>query len=68
MAKVVYNNAKNTSTGYNSFEFNYGYHSKVFFEKDVNSHSRFCFADKLAKKLEKLIEVCYQNLLYAREL
>ncbi len=65
MAKFAYNNAKNASTGQTLFKLYCGYHPKVFFEKDVDPYLRFCFANKLAKKLRELMEICCQNLLYA---
>ncbi len=68
MAKFVYNNAKNASTGHTPFKLNCGHYPRVSFEEDVDSHLRSCFANKLAKELRKLMEVCCQNLLYAQEL
>ena len=65
MAEFIYNNAKNASTSHTSFELNCGYHPKVSFEKDINFCLRFCSANKLAKKLKELMEVCCQNLLHA---
>ncbi len=59
MAKFSYNNTKNASIGYTLFELNYGYHLQVLFKEDVNFRSRFCFANKLAKELRKLIENYY---------
>ena len=38
------------------------------FKKNVDPHSRSCFADKLAEKLKELIEICCQNLLYIQKL
>ncbi len=68
MAEFAYNNVKNASTGHISFEFNCGYHPRVFFEKDVDPHSRSRSTNELAKELRELIEVCYQNLFHAQEL
>ncbi len=68
IAKFAYNNAKNASIGYILFKLNYGYHPKVLFKKDVDSHSRSCSADKLAEELRELMEVYCQNLLYAQKL
>ena len=68
MAEFAYNNAKNASIGYISFELNCGYHLRVFFDEDIDSRSRSYSADKLAEELRELIEVCCQNLLYAQEL
>ncbi len=65
MAEFAYNNGKNTSTSYTLFELNYGYHPKVLFEDETNSHLKSCLANKLAKKLRELIEICCQNLLHA---
>ncbi len=67
-AEFAYNNAKNASTGHTPFELNYGYHPRVSFEEDVNPRSRSCSANKLVEELRELMEVCYQNLLYAQEL
>ena len=36
MAEFVYNNAKNTTTGYRPVELNYGYHLKISLEKNIN--------------------------------
>ncbi len=66
--EFAYNNAKNTSTGHNPFELNYGYHLKFSFEEDVDPYSRSRSANELAKELKELMEVCCQNLLYAQEL
>ncbi len=68
MMEFIYNNAKNTSTSYIFFELNCGYPHRVFFEEDIDHYSRSRFANKLAKELRELMEVCYQNLLYAQEL
>ena len=64
MAEFAWNNAKNTSTSYILFELNLSYYPKVLFENDDDLCSRSRFAEKLAKKLRELIEICYQNLLY----
>ncbi len=68
MAEFAYNNTKNTSTGHTLFELNCGYHTRVFFEEDVDLGSRSCSANEPAEELKHLMEVCYQNLLYAKEL
>ncbi len=68
MAEFAYNNDKNASTSHTSSELNCGYHLKVSFEEDVDPRSRFRSANKLAKKLRELIEICYQNLLYTQKL
>ena len=68
MAEFTYNNAKNISSGHTLFKFNYDYYSKVLFKEDVNPCSRFCSTKKLAEKLRKLINICYQNLFYVQKL
>ena len=65
MAEFTYNNTKNTSTSHILFKLNYNYYLQVLLKKDVDLHSRYCFANKLAKELKKLIKICYQNLFYA---
>ena len=51
MAKFVYNNAKNASTGHMPFKLNCGYHSCVSFKKDTNPCSWLKTADKLLAEL-----------------
>ncbi len=68
MVDFAYNNAKNASTGHTPLKLNYGYHHRVFFEEDVDPHSRSRSANELAEELRELTEVCCQNLLYAQEL
>ncbi len=65
MAEFAYNNTKNTSTNHTLFELDCGYHPRVFFKKDVNPRSRSHSTNELAEELKELIEVCWQNLLYA---
>ena len=64
MAKFVYNNAKNASINYTIFELNCSNYLRVLLKKNVNSHLKSHSTDKLAKKLNKLIEVYCQNLFY----
>ena len=68
MAEFAYNNAKNASTGPILFKFNCNYHLKVLFKENINPRLRSCSANKLAKELKELMEVCCQNLFYAQEL
>ena len=67
MAEFAYNNAKNASTGHTPFELNCGFHPRVSFEDNVDPRSRSRSADKLAKELRELINICQQNLLHAQE-
>ena len=62
MAKFVYNNIKNASTGHTSFELNYGYHPRMLYKKEVDSRSKFKSADKLPAELKELMIVCQKNL------
>ncbi len=68
MAEFAYNNAKNASTSHIFFELNCSYHPRVFFEEDVDPHSRSRSANKLAEELKELMEVCCQNLLHIQKL
>ena len=68
IAKFAYNNTKNASTGHTPFELNCGFHLPVSFENDVNSCFRFRFANKPAKELKELMDICQQNLLYTQKL
>ena len=68
MAELTYNNAKNASTGHISFGLNCGFHLRVFFENNINPHSRSCSANKLANELKKLMNICPQNLFHAQKL
>ena len=47
IAEFAYNNAKNTSIGHTLFEFNCGDHPWVFYEENINPHSKFKLANKL---------------------
>ncbi len=68
MPEFAYNNAKNASTGHTPFKLNCGYHPKVSFEEDVDPRSRSRSANKLAKELRELMEVCCQNLFHVQQL
>ena len=68
MAEFIYNNTKNASTSQTLFEFNCGYHPRVFFGKDIDLRMKTYSAKELVKELRELIEVCCQNLLYVQEL
>ena len=65
MAEFVYNNAKNASTGHTLFKLNCGFHPQVFFKDDVSPCSRSRSANKLAKELRELMDICQQNLFHA---
>ena len=68
MVEFAYNNAKNASTGHTLFKLNCGFHLRVFFRNNIDPRSKSCSANKLAKKLIELIDICQQNLFHAQEL
>ena len=51
---------KNADISHVFFEFNYSYYSWNFFKNNINFYSRFYSTNKLAKKLKKLINICWQ--------
>ena len=65
MAEFAYNNAKNASIGYTSFELNCGYHLCVYYKKDVDFYSKSKSADNLANDLKEFMVVCRKNLQHA---
>ena len=68
MAKFIYNNDRNTSTGNILFELNYSYYWVTFFKENTNLCSHLKLANKLTAKLEELITVCQQNVYHAQKL
>lgn len=68
MVEFTYNNSKNASMGYTSFELNCGYHLWVFFEDKYDTRYRFFLANELAMKLRELINFCHQNILHTQDL
>ena len=68
MAEFAYNNAKNTSTGYISFELNCGFHPRVSYDENIDLRFRLKTADQLAIELEALMSMCKENLQHAQEL
>ena len=65
MAKFAYNNAKNASISYTSFELNCGYHPRVSYKEDLDLRSKFKAADELAGKLRELMISYQENLRHA---
>lgn len=53
MAEFVYNNFENTSTGHITFNLNYEYHPRVFFEDKYNTPFRSSSNNRLAIELRK---------------
>ncbi len=67
MIEFTYNNANNASTYHTLFELNCEFYSKVSFEEDDDSQSRFRFAKKLVDKQRELMKICYQNILHIQK-
>ena len=67
MAEFAYNNAKNASTGFTSFELNCGYYLRVFYKEDLDPCSKSRTAEELSSELRELMIVCQQNLHYVQE-
>lgn len=68
IAEFAYNNAKNVSISHTRFELNYGYYPRISFKDKANLCLKSRFANKLAKELRELIEICCQNLFHIQEL
>ena len=68
MAEVAYNNAKNASTGYTSFELNCEYHPRVSYKENLDLRSKSRTAEELSSEFQELMTVCQQNLHHAQEL
>lgn len=64
MTKFVYNNIENIGTNHTFFKLNCGYHPYISFKDEMNPYSKFCSADKLAKKVRNRIFIYQQNLLH----
>ena len=70
MAEFAYNNVKNASIGYTTFELNCEYHPRVFYKEEeiFNLRSKSKIAEELFSELQELMIVCQQNLHHAQEL
>ena len=68
MAKFIYNNTQNTSTGHMFFELNYGYHPRMLYKEDIDPRSQSKSADELSAELRELMIVCRKNLHHTQEL
>ena len=62
MAEFAYNNAKNATTGFTSFELNCGYHPWVSYKEDLDPCSKSRTEEELFFKLRELMTICQQNL------
>lgn len=68
IAKFVDNNSKNANIGYMFFELYCNYYLCVFFQDEVDLHSKSQSTNKQIKQLRQLISICQQNLLHAQKL
>ena len=68
MAEFAYNNAKNASIDYTSFELNCGYHPRVFYKKNLDLRSQSRNAEELSSELSELMTICQPNLHHAQKL
>ena len=68
MAEFAYNNAKNASTSYMSFELNCGYHPWMLYKEEVDLCSQSKSAEELLVELRELMISCYKNLNHSQEL
>ena len=68
MAKFIYNNAKNASFVYTSFELNYRYYSQMFYKNDIDLCSKSKLTDKLLIKLRELMIICRKNFYHTQKL
>ena len=68
IAEFAYNNAKNASTGYTSFELNYGYYLCVSYEEDLDPRLKSRTVEELSSELRELMTICQQNLHHIQEL
>lgn len=60
MTEFAYNNAMNKSTSHMFFELNYGYHSWVYYKKDINSYSKSKIVKNLSFESRELITICWK--------
>ena len=67
MGEFAYNNAKNLSTSYTSFELNCGYYFEMLYKDDIDPRSKSKSADDLSAEWRELIIVCREHFHYAQE-
>ena len=68
MEEFAYNNAKNTSTSYMSFELNCDYQTRMLYEEKVDPRFQLKSADELLAKLKELMIIWCENTHNAQEL
>ena len=67
MVEFAYNNAKNASTNYTSFELNCGYHPCVSYEENLDPYSKSKTIKKLFFELQDLMVAYQQNLYHTQK-
>ena len=65
IVKFAYNNAKNISKKYISFEFNYKYYPSIFYKKDIDLYSQLKTINNLTNKLRNPMATYKENIKYA---
>lgn len=68
MVEFAYNNVKNASIGYTSFELIRGYYLRASYKEDIDPWSQSKPVDKLVSELKKLIIIYRENLYHAQGL
>lgn len=68
MTMFPWNNVRNTSTEFTPFELSCGYHLQVSYKEDIDPHSKFKSANKLAMELWKLTVIYQKNIEHAQKL
>ena len=58
MAEFTYNNIKNTSIGYASFELNCKYHLQVLYKENLDPYLQLRTAEEPSSKLQELMTIC----------
>ncbi len=61
IAEYAHNNTNNASTNHTPFEFNYSFHPRVTYKKDVDPHSPLKLVDELVTELRELMTICRKN-------
>ena len=51
IAEFTYNNTKNASTGYISFDLNYKYHFRISYKENLDPHLQSKIVKELSSKL-----------------
>lgn len=66
ITEIFFNNAKNASISSSFFKQIYGFYSRVFHKKNVNTYFESNFWDKIATKTKKLNTICQLYFYYTK--